>query len=150
MRRVLLCLLLGYGCKDASQIDNKDVRRMSAEADRKMIEEWAHIKLPESVSKLNSYTERGADAGIWVMVEFPCTERAAFLHKAGHTSGLSSSRRSLHNWQMKDQPWWTPEAVDPFESGEYINESGKRYGSNLLISRGETGTCTAFLFVTSL
>jgi hypothetical protein len=119
---------------------------MTAE-ERAQIEALGHFKLPSEATNLRYHIERGQDAAIWLRMDIPRSEREAFLRSAGHTT-LSGTRRPLRNYLRKDLAWWTPDAVSPFEGGEYQSETGKRYASHVLLSSGDP--CTVFLFVTSL
>ena len=123
---------------------------MDAAPESAVLERAAHLKLPAGATGLRYHQERGADPAIWLRLQIPAAARAAFLRDAGYPDALSSERRYVRNDQLPGESWWRPDEVAAFESGHLLRDQGRpRYGSNLLMSRGE-GAITVYLFVTGL
>lgn len=149
---LILPLLLVAACPTQGAGQRPKEPAMLTDADRKIIEDFGHLRLPPGATQVHFHTEKGADTALWLRLELPCQERAVLLDQAGFPQGvaLSAMRRSLRDYLRKDLPWWRPDSIDPFESGEHRQEQGRRFASNVLLSRGGGDTCTAYLFVTSL
>ena len=121
-----------------------------SDADRELIRSWAHLTLPASATALRHDHARGADPAIWARFELPRAARAELLASAGFPETLSTTRRSVRTSMRRDLPWWRPDDLTPFESGERLQEDRRpRYGSHLLLG-GEGETLTVYVFVTGL
>jgi hypothetical protein len=128
----------------------KEEGQMSTTIDRPTVEKLAHVKLPDEASDIYTHTESGIDTAIWLRFQMPCEKRDEFLRQAGYQDPLSTTTRYVKNRQLKTESWWTPESVEPFESGHYNKETDQRYGSHILLSKKTAGLCTVYMFVTSL
>ncbi|MCL4227919.1 MAG: hypothetical protein KJZ91_25925 [Myxococcales bacterium] len=122
-------------------------------ADRALVADWAHLTLPPGARDLVYHHERGADPAIWLRVVFPARERDDFVRGAGLVAPLQARVRYVTTAQRRDQPWWRPDDVAPFESGQLLQERTRpRHGKNVLLgpAGGSGDDLVAYVFVTGL
>ncbi len=118
---------------------------------RETVESWAHFKLPDRSAVSNVHTEQGIDAAIWAKLTIPEESKAEFLRATGFTGQLSTTDRPLRTLLLSQEPWWRPDELTPFQSGNAIREEGqRRFGISLLMGRTGDQAWTVYLFVTSL
>ena len=148
--RNIVCLieiLMLFSCTQTTSSKDKQVNQP---IDRPTIEKLAYVKLPDEASDVYTHISSGIDTAIWLRFQMPCEKRDKFLSQAGYTEPLSTTLRYIKNRQLKTASWWTPESIEPFESGHYNKETGQRYGSHILLSKKAEGLCIVYMFVTSL
>lgn len=111
---------------------------------RAQIEEFGQLTLAENTEVLNvEYWAIAIDPAIVLELSFPCAEREAFFADMGHTENFSTTERSLTNQHVSLQ-WWNPDSIKDFESASYTEEY--KFMSDVLVERGETGSCKAYVY----
>ena len=123
---------------------------MDSSTQRTDVEKLGHVALPAATAHLQAHIERGVDDAVWARFELPAAELDGFLASAGYVE-LSTSRRFVENWHLSTKaPWWTPDAIATFRSGQIRREEAKpRYAGHILVS-GDGDPRTVYLFVTGL
>jgi hypothetical protein len=123
---------------------------MDSSTQRSDVEKLGHVALPAATAHLQAHVERGVDGAVWARFELPAAELDGFLASAGYAE-LSDSQRFVENWHLPVKlPWWTPDAIAAFRSGQLRREAAKpRYAGHILVSSGGDPR-TVYLFVTGL
>jgi hypothetical protein len=137
------------GAGTASTEETKEPR-MDSSTQRTDVEKLAHVTLSAATAHLQTHVERGVDGAVWARFELPAAEIDGFLASAGYLE-LSTRQRFVENWHLPTKPpWWTPDAIATFRSGQIRHESAKpRYAGHILVS-GDGDPRTVYLFVTGL
>jgi len=119
---------------------------------RAEIEKRAHVQVPESARELKVHAvDGGIDQAIFLRFELPAGDFPQFIEHTGISGPLSTTRRFVHDYTATNIPWWTPDAIDPYQSANLIRDQSKpRYALSLLTSAGEQPLYTVYLFVTGL
>lgn len=135
------------GTSMSSAGDNTSSKSMN----RAEIEKRAHIRLPEGTRNLEvDAVTGGIDGAIYLRFELPTAQLATFVAGAGLTAPLSGTERYLGNYTGQHLPWWQPDSVAPFQSGNLIRDRERpAYALSLLASHGDEPWQTVYLFVTS-
>ncbi|MBC7975441.1 MAG: hypothetical protein H7138_10695 [Myxococcales bacterium] len=123
---------------------------MNSSTQRSDVEKLGHVTLPAAAAHLHVHSERGIDGAVWARFELPAAELDGFLSNAGYIE-LSNRQRFVENWHLPSKaPWWTPDDVATFRSGQLRREGSKpRYAGHVLVSANGDSR-TVYLFVTGL